>query len=284
MFRWPSDRGLLRLVRGCAALSGAVVGLIVVFLLVGAWPALRAVGLLRFLTDPAWYPTVGQFNLVAMLAGTLAVTLGAVVLATPLGVLSALFCEFYAPRPLARWYRLVIELLAGIPSVVYGFWGLIVLVPLIRRLHPPGPSLLAGILIVAIMVLPTIALVAQAGIASLPSSYIQGAAALGLSRWTTIRRVVLPAARSGLAAGVMLEIGRAIGETMAVLMVCGNIARLPSSLFSPVRTLTATIALEMAYAMDVHRSALCVNGLGLMVMVAAIVGATEALTRRRVSR
>src|SRR5262249_42892723 len=147
----------------------------------------------------------------------------AVLIATPLGILSAVFCHYYAPPGLARWYRRLIEFLAGIPSVVYGFLGLITLVPMIQKRRPPGTSFLAGAIVLSIMILPTIALMADAALANVPAAYLRGAAALGLSRWATIRSIVFPAAKSGLFTGVILETGRAIGETMAILMVCGNV-------------------------------------------------------------
>lgn len=206
---------------------------------------------------------------------------GSVLIATPIGILSAIFLQFYAPAIVAGLYRRLIELLAGIPSVVYGFWGLVVLVPLIGKVHPPGPSLLAGIAILTVMILPTIALVADASLAKVPVSYIQGAAALGLSRWATIRKVVLPAAKSGLT-GLILETGRAIGETMAILMVCGNVVQTPKSLFDPIRTLTANIALEMAYATGNHRSALFVSGLVLMGLIALLVAVAEVVSQGKI--
>lgn len=266
--------------RACALAAGAVILLIAAFLLLESWPALSHVGVARFFTDPSWHPTSGSFNLLPMLWGTLYAMLGSVLIATPLGVLSAVFCHYYAPPPVARIYRRMIELLAGIPSVVYGFWGLVVLVPLIRELHPPGPSLLAGILILTLMILPTIALMADAALANVPQHYLRGAAALGLSRWNTVTRVLLPAARSGLFTGVILETGRAIGETMAILMVCGNIVQTPGSLFDPIRTLTANIALEMAYALGDHRSALFVSGLVLLAMIVMLAAAAEHMQRR----
>ena len=238
--------GALRI---AAAGAGGIVLLIFVFLSMEALPALRHAGAARFVTDPSWHPAAdaseGTFLLVPMLWGTLLATIGAVLLATPLGLLSAVFCHDVAPRPLAAAYRRIIELLAGIPSVVYGFWGLVVLVPLILKLRPPGQSLLAGILVLAMMILPTIALTAFAAV---PREFRAAAAALGLSRWTTLRRIVAPVARAGLYSGILLAVGRALGETMAVLMVCGNIVQTPRSLFDPVRTLTANMALEMAYA------------------------------------
>lgn len=286
MFPFHRDTLLVWLLHGCAALAGAIVLFIVAFLVMESAPAFRHVGLARFITDKSWHPSAeaaqGQFNLVPMLVGTLLATTGAVLLATPLGIGSALFCHFYAPSFLAQPYRRMIELLAGIPSVVYGLWGLVVLVPLIAAWHPPGPSLLAGILILATMILPTIALVADASIGNVPRAYLRGAAALGLSRWGTIRGVVLPAARSGLVTGGILGVGRAIGETMALLMVCGNVVKTPRSLFEPIRTLTANIALEMAYALDDHRSALFVSGLLLMVMIVLLVAVAEVVSKGHV--
>jgi phosphate transport system permease protein len=282
-----SDRLLVWLLRGCAAAAGAIVLLIVVFLVLESLPALRHVGLARFFTDPSWHPAAHDpaerfYNLTPMLWGTLFAMTGAVLVATPLGVMSAIFCHYYAPPVLARPYRRLIELLAGIPSVVYGFWGLVSLVPLIGRLEPPGPSLLAGIAILTIMILPTIALMADAALAGVPESYLRGAAALGMSRWATIRGVVLPAAKSGLFTGLILETGRAIGETMAILMVCGNVVQTPTSLFQPMRTLTANIALEMAYALGDHRSALFVSGLILTAMVVVLVVAAEIVSKERI--
>lgn len=279
--RWPTDRLLFWLLRSTAVVVGAIVLLIVGFLVVEALPVLRHVGIARFFTDPSWHPAEGLYNLTPMLWGTLFAMVGSVLIATPLGILSAVFCHYYAPPVVTRPYRKLIELLAGIPSVVYGFWGLVVLVPLIGSIHPPGPSLLAGIIILTIMILPTIALMADASLANMPPQYVRGAAALGLSRLATIRRVVLPAAKSGLFTGVILETGRAIGETMAILMVCGNVVQTPHSLFDPMRTLTANIALEMAYAFGDHRAALFVSGLILMGMIVALVGAADWISRGR---
>jgi phosphate transport system permease protein len=280
------DRILVALLRASAVVAGLVLLLVLLFVCLEAWPALSSVGWARFFTDPSWHPATqaadGRFNLLPMLWGTLYAMLGSVLVATPLGVLSAVFCHFYAPSWIARLYRRLIELLAGIPSVVYGFWGLVVLVPLIRELHPPGPSLLAGILVLTLMILPTIALMADAALANVPRHYLHSAAALGLSRWGTVCKVVLPAARSGLFTGVILQTGRAIGETMAILMVCGNIVQTPDSLFDPIRTLTANIALEMAYAAGDHRAALFVTGLILLGMIVALAAAAEMIGRGKV--
>lgn len=278
----PNDLWLIWILRTGAVIAGAIALLIVVFLILESLPVLNHVGVTRFFTDSSWNPTAGLYNLLPMLLGTLLAMVGSVVIATPIGILSAVFCQFYAPRAVASFYRRLIELLAGIPSVVYGFWGLVVLVPLIGKIHPPGPSLLAGIAILTVMILPTIALVADASLAKVPTSYLQGATALGLSRWATIRRVVFPAAKSGLFTGLILEIGRAIGETMAILMVCGNVVQTPKSLFDPIRTLTANIALEMAYATGDHRSALFVSGLVLMGMIVLLVAVAEVISQGKI--
>jgi phosphate transport system permease protein len=279
------DATLLWSLRAAAAVCGAIVVFIAGFLCLESLPALQDVGVVRLFRDPSWHPTAqatrGTFNLTPMLAGSLLATLGAITLAAPLGIASAVFCQHYASVRLARAYRQLIGLLAGIPSVVYGFWGLVVLVPLLRALAPPGPSLLAGILILALMILPTVALIAEGALANVPREYLLAASALGISRFSTVLRVALPAARSGLITATILGAGRAIGETMAILMVCGNVVALPASVFDPVRTLTSNIALEMAYAMGDHRSALFLTGLVLLLLVCALVGAAAHLGREQ---
>lgn len=275
------DRYLAGLLRTLALGAAVIVLLIFLYLLREAWPALESVGLLRFLLDEGWHPTGGsagpQYDIVPMLVGSLATTVGAMVLCAPLGILSGAFCRLYAPERLRRPYRRLIELLAGIPSVVYGFWGLVSLAPLVREIQPPGTSLLAGILVLTLMIVPTVALLSEAAFRNVPRSHLQAAAALGLSRWAILRGVLLPAARSGIGAALVLGYTRAIGETMAVLMVCGNVPELPGSLFAPVRTLTANIALELGYSDDAHRSALFVTGLVLLLIVAGLVRVSRRL-------
>jgi phosphate transport system permease protein len=275
-----TDRQLALLLQGCALLAAAPVMLILLFLVKESWPILRHVAWTRFITDLSWHPVDGLYKLTPMLLATFYSTLGAVLLAAPLGIASALFSRFYAPPFLAGCYRRLIELLVGIPSVVYGFWGLTTLAPLIGRLHPPGVSLLTGILILTLMILPTVTLTVDAALTAVPTVYLRGAAALGLSRWGLISGVALPAARSGITTGIIMAAGRAIGETMAVLMVAGNVVQQPLSLFDSVRTLTANIALEMAYATGDHRAALFVSGLALMSMVLVLVGTAEALSQK----
>ena len=259
----------------CSALSGLILAGILVFLVIESVPAFQHIAVKRFMTDAAWYPTEGQFGIFPMVAGTLFTAFGALLIATPLAFFSAVFCEWYAPLPLAFFYRRIIELLSGIPSVVYGLWGLVVLVPLIGQWHPPGSSLLAGILILAVMVCPTMALLTQVQIAQASERYVRGGMALGLGRWAILRRLVIPTTRSGLFSAMLLGMGRAIGETMAVLMVCGNIVQIPSHLFDPIRTLTANIALEMAYATGDHRATLFVSGLILMGLALLIVRSAD---------
>jgi len=172
-------------------------------------------------------------------------------------------------------------LLAGIPSVVFGFWGLTTLVPLINQLHPPGASLLAAILVLTLMILPTITLTAYSALMAVPVEFLRNAAALGLSRWGMIHGVAFPAARAGIVAGIILAMGRAIGETMAVLMVAGNVVQYPDGLFDPIRTLASNIVLEMAYAMGDHRAMLFVSGLLLMLMLMMLSGMAGWLGRSR---
>ena len=265
-----------------AAASAVTVLAIFVMLVMEAIPALREFGVRRFFLDTTWSPSDGHYGLVSMIAGSFLVVAGAVALATPCGILSALFVNFYAPARVGSLYRLVMEVLGSIPSVVFGFWGLTVLVPLLRRIQAPGSGLAAGSLVLALMVLPTVASLADASLRAVPREWYRAATALGLPRWTALWRVVVPAARSGLLAGVLLQIGRAIGETMAVLMVCGNIPQLPSGPFESIRTLTANIALEMPYALGLHRSALYVSGLALLAVIAVLVALIQRLDRAKV--
>ena len=215
-----------------------------------------------------------------MLVGSLGATAIALAVAAPLGVASAMFCRYFAPVRVAGLYRKVIELLAGIPSVVYGFWGITVLVPFIAQFEPPGASLLAGGLIIGLMILPTVALLSEAAIMNVPAGYTRAAAAVGLSRWAALREVVLPSAAHGIFTGLMLATGRAIGETMAALMVCGNVVQNPSTVFDPVRTLTANIALEMGYAAHGHRAALFVSAVLLCAAVLGLVVVADRLQSR----
>lgn len=280
----PEDRAWGSFLLMMAIASGAILVLVVGFLLWETIPFLKNVGLNHLVQDLDWAPTSLEYNVLPMILGSFAVTLGALVISIPLGISSAIFCQFYAPPTLAMLYRKMLELLAGIPSVVYGFWGLVVLVPLIAKLHAPGPSLLAGSIILALMVLPTIALITENTLVQLPHSYWRSSQAMGLGRWPTIYQLCLPAAKVGIVTSIVLAFGRAMGETMAVVMVCGNVVQVPHSVFDPVRTLTANIALEMAYATDLHRSVLFVSGLILVLVVAASIGILSQRTRLNIPR
>ncbi len=266
-----SDLSLKVISRLLAALSAAVVLLILAFLLREAAPALQQLRWTRFLTDTSWHPLSGKFNLLPMVVATLVTSIGAIVFAAPLGIASAIFVNFYAPQFLASWHRRLIELLAGIPSVVFGLWGLVVLAPIISKLGGSGQNLLTATLVLGLMVLPTVALLSDAAIAALPREWIQGAAALGLARSTIVIQIVVPGARRGIGSGIILALTRALGETMAVLMLAGNIVDMPRSLLSPGRTLNANIALELGYATASHRSVLFVCGLLLMMVVSMLV-------------
>lgn len=266
-----SDWWLNVITRACAVVSAAIVFLVVAFLAREALPALSRIGISRFATDDSWHPLSDQFNLVPMIAATTLTTAGAVFLAGPLGITSAVFSHFYAPKVVSACYRRLVELLAGIPSVVFGLWGLVVLVPLVARLGGSGQSLLTATLVLGLMILPTVALTAHAALRGIPSELIAGGAALGLERWAIAWRIAIPAARRGISAGLLLAVSRAMGETMAVLMLAGNVVEMPQSILSPARTLTANIALEMGYATSAHRSILFVSGLILMSVVTAVV-------------
>lgn len=250
----------------CAA---SLLLLVVFFLFKESWPALAG-GVGRFASAEGWFPLEGQFGLIPMLLASFLAALGAVLIACPLGLANAIANQFFLSPRLRAGHRALMGLMAGMPSVVIGLWGLVVMVPLIARLQAPGASLLAAIIVLALMILPTIALTSASALASVSSTWLRGATALGMSRWGTILGVALPAAQRGILSGVLLAAARALGETLVVLMVAGNVAQIPQSVFDPVRTLTANIALEMAYAMDEHRTALFVSGFLLMLLVLLI--------------
>lgn len=267
MSRWHADRILAPVFAGLALLAGAMLILVLAFLWRESLPVLTGGGWHAFLGQDGWYPLEGKFGIRPMWWASLAAAFGAVLLAAPLGIAGALFLRFFAPSPLVKPFRLMLALLAGMPSVVLGLWGLTVLVPLLAACRPPGASLLAAILILALMILPTVALTAASALSAVPAAWLNGAAALGLSRKAVIFGVALPAARDGIGSGLLLALARALGETMAVLMVAGNVVQNPAGLFEPVRVLTANIALEMAYATGNHRAGLFASGLLLTLLV-----------------
>jgi len=248
-----------------ALIAGSGLILLILFVVIEGGPAIPS------LIGTVWDPEADRFGLLPLVGGTMAVTVGALLMAIPAGIGLALFQTEVAPPWMRIPVRSAIQALAGIPSVVYGFIGLSLLVPAIRSgLGGPGFSLLAGALVLGVMVLPTIAAISEDALRALPVALREGAVALGASPWQTVRGVLLPAARSGLITAVVLGLGRALGETMAVLMVTGNVAVQPSSVLDPIRTVTATIALEMGYATGQHREALFAVGCLLLAVVLAV--------------
>ena len=239
--------------------------LICVFLFANGIPAMGKVGIFKFLAGTNWAPTdsPASFGIFPMILGSIYVTAGAIVIGVPVGILTSIFMSRYCPKPLYKILKPATELLAGIPSIVYGFFGLVVLVPFVK-------SMLTASILLGIMILPTIIGVSESAIRSVPESYYEGALALGATKERSIFTVILPAAKSGILAGVILGIGRAIGETMAVIMVAGNQARIPSSILKGVRTLTSNIVIEMGYAADLHREVLIATGVVLFVFILLI--------------
>ena len=265
----------------CACVSILAVLLICVFLFANGIPAMKEISLFDFLMGRQWKPNNNIYGILPMILGSIYVTAGAIVIGVPIGILVAVFMTRFCPKWLYKILKPAVDLLAGIPSVVYGFFGLMVIVPLIRDLFGgSGTSMLAASIVLGIMILPTIISVSESAIRAVPESYYEGSLALGASHERSVFRVVLPAAASGVMAGVILGVGRAIGETMAVIMVAGNQAALPRGLFSGVRTMTANIVLEMGYAADLHREALIATAVVLFVFILIINVSFSVLKRR----
>lgn len=277
-FRSPAaDRALFRALAFSAGAVAAILALILLYLTLASASLLFAdTGLWQL----HWQPSAGAYGLVAMLLGSVAVSLLALLIAVPPGLVLAVWGRFFAPPWVGGLYRGAMGLLASIPSVVYGFWGLVVLVPLLNRWAPPGASLLAAALVLALMILPILVLQADLALDEARRRHLAAAMALGASVSGTVRRVLLPTAAPQLLPAVLLQLGRALGETMAVLMVAGNVVQLPDAISAPIRTLTANIALEMAYASGAHRTALFASGWLLFVLVTLIMLGARAMTRR----
>jgi phosphate transport system permease protein len=248
--------------------SISILGLIAFFIFEQGIPLIWKIGLNSFLLGDRWFPSKESFGIFPMIVGSFWVTLGSLVVGVPLGLACAVFLCELTPPTFAMILRPMIQLLAAIPSVIYGFWGLIVLVPLIREsFGGPGLSILAGSLVLGIMILPTIISISEDSLRALPRTYKEGALSLGATHWQTIWRVLLPAARSGIVASVILGMGRAIGETMAMIMILGNAAQLPRSILDSARTLTTNIGIEMGYASGDHRQALFATGVVLFFII-----------------
>lgn len=264
-----------------AAASVIAVALICVFLFAGGIPGMMKIGVWEFLSGTRWRPGNDIYGILPMILGSLYVTAGALLIGAPAGLLTAVYLSRFASPRMTRILRPAVSLLAGIPSVVYGFWGVTTIVPLIRRYFGgSGSSLLAAALLLGIMILPTIIAVSEAALNAVPRSYYEGALALGATYERAVFSVVLRAARSGVIAAMILGVGRAVGEAMAVMMVAGNRAVIPTSLFRGVRTLTSNIVMEMGYATDLHREALIATGVVLFAFI-LIVNLAFSLLRRR---
>jgi len=264
--------------------SISMLALITIFIFIKGAPIFKEVGFVNFIFGMRWLPSQGEFGIFPMIFGTILVTLGATVIGVPIGICCAIFLSEIAPKKLQNIIRPAIQLLAGIPSVVYGFWGLIFIVPLIRNyLGGPGLSILAGSIILGIMILPTIISIAEVSILALPKTHKEGALALGATHWQTIWYILLPSAKSGILAAVILGIGRAVGETMAVIMVLGNAVAIPESILDPARTLTTNIGIEMGYASGEHQQALFATGVVLFVIIMILNGLAQYITRKKAS-
>jgi len=246
-------------------------------------PAIGKIGVFNFLLGKDWSPSniPPSFGIFPMIVGSIYVTAGAIILGVPIGILTAIFLAKFCPEKLYKILKPAVNLMAGIPSIIYGFFGLVVLVPLIRKLfNGTGSSILTASILLGIMILPTIIGLSEAAIKSVPSSYYEGAIALGATHEYSVFFAMLPAAKSGILSSIVLGIGRAIGETMAVIMVAGNQARMPKGLLKGIRTLTANIVIEMGYAADLHREALIATGVVLFIFILLLNGLFSILKRK----
>jgi phosphate transport system permease protein len=265
-----------------ALVSIAAVILICIFLFASGIPAIKEIGVFKFLLGTSWKPANNLYGILPMIVGSFYVTAGALIIGVPIGILTAVFMARFAPRSIYAPLKAAVNLMAGIPSVVYGFFGLVVLVPFIREAFGGrGMSVLTASVLLGLMILPTIISVSETSIRAVPESYYEGGLALGASHERSVFFTVLPAAKSGIFAGVVLGIGRAVGETMAVMMVAGNQAVIPDSMLSGVRTLTTNIVLEMGYSTDLHREALIGTAVVLFVFI-LIINLSLSLFKRRV--
>ncbi|MFZ2538433.1 MAG: phosphate ABC transporter permease subunit PstC [Oscillospiraceae bacterium] len=275
---------LMEIVFLVAALASIIsVVLICLFLFVNGIPAMAKIGFFDFILGKNWSPSdvPAQYGIFPMILGSIYITAGATILGVPIGVLTAVFMAKYCPKSAYKILKPAIELLAGIPSVVYGFFGIVVIVPIIREVFGGnGSSILTASILLGIMILPTIVGISEAAIRAVPNHYYEGSLALGATHERSVFFAVLPAAKSGILAGIVLGIGRAIGETMAVIMVAGNQARMPISILKGIRTLTANIVIEMGYAADLHREALIATGVVLFVFI-LLINFTFSILKRR---
>ena len=255
----------------CACISILAVAVICIFIFANGVPAIGKIGFTDFIFGTHWRPNSGEFGIFPMIVASIYVTAGAIVIGVPIGILTAVFLACYCPKKIYKVIKPLINLLASIPSVVYGFFCLVVVVPIIQELtHTSGKGILTASILLGIMILPTIINTTESSIRAVPNMYFEGSLALGATKERSIFKTVIPAAKSGIMSGIILSIGRAIGETMAVVMVAGNQAIMPKSITSGVRTLTSNIVMEMAYAEGLHREALIATAVVLFVFILII--------------
>lgn len=276
------DRVISKILFFAACSSIAILALIAIFIFKEGLPIMAKMGIGHFIFGKVWAPLDGSYGIFTFILGSIWITAGALTLGVPLGVACAVYLAEFANSRVVFFLKPAIELLAGIPSVVYGFLGVMWLAPLIREhFGGPGLSILAASCVLAIMILPTIVGVSIDAINAVPKSYREGSLALGATEWQTVWRVTVPAARSGILAGVILGMGRAVGETMAVIMISGNATQIPHSIFDSVRTLTANIAIEMGYAIGEHREALFATGIVLFLFIMMLNVVALKVSKRR---
>lgn len=281
------ERSIETLMLICAFVSVGAVLLIIYLIFSEGLPVFTEVSVWEFITGDTWKPGSGVFGILPMIVGSFYTTAIALLIGIPIGIGCAIFLAEIAPKKMAAVLRKCIEILAGIPSIVYGFIGLVVLVPIIKSIgRGTGLSVLAGGLILAIMILPTIITISEVSLRAVPYAYKDGSVALGASKWQTIKKVSLPTAKSGIIASIVLGIGRAIGETMAIILVAGNIPIFPETIFRPVRTMTVNVVLEMGYVVNgsTHYNALFATAIVLFIFIMIINAVVISLSRKRVTR
>lgn len=267
MSRYLTDRVLKYVVLTTGTICFLILGAIILFVLREGIPAFSQVGILKFLFGTVWRPGLNEFGILPMIIGSIAVTIGSMIMAIPLGIACAIFLAEVAPPRIRQMVRPAVELLVGIPSVVYGIVGLVLIIPVIRQFGGSGYSVAAACIVLTAMVLPTIISISEDSIRAVPPRYKEGAFALGATHWQTIWHVLIPAAKPGITGSVLRGMGRAFGETMAMIIVIGNAILIPTSPLDPARTLTGNIAVEITYATGIHRSALFATGVVLIILI-----------------
>ena len=271
----------------CACASILAVVLICAFLFANGIPAIGEIGVFNFLLGETWKPGNDIYGILPFILGSIYVTAGAIIIGVPVGLLTAIFMARFCPKKIYRFLKPAVDLLAGIPSVVYGFFGMVVMVPFVRDFFGRtlgfggnGSSMFTASVMLGIMILPTIISVGESSIRAVPDSYYEGSLALGATHERSVFCTIVPAAKSGIMAGVILGIGRAIGETMAVIMIAGNQPRMPKGIFEGVRPWTSNIVMEMGYATDLHREALIATAVVLFVFI-LLINLSFSLVKRR---